>query len=121
MHNNGESIVVERILNAPVEHVWQAFTDPELLKRWFAKEAKVVAERGGPYELFWEPANPERNSTLGCRVTHAEPQRWLAFTWRGPTIYDDPMNEGDPRRDLPGRGCTSRGTARAKLPCGSST
>ena len=96
MHNNGESIVVERILNAPVEHVWQALTDPELLKRWFAKEAKVVAERGGPYELFWEPANPERNSTLGCRVTHAEPQRWLAFTWRGPTIYDDPMNEGDP-------------------------
>ena len=52
MHNNGESIVVERILNAPVEHIWQAFTDPELLKRWFATEVKVVAERGGPYELF---------------------------------------------------------------------
>ena len=48
MHNNGESIVVERILNALVEHVWQAFTDPELLKRWFAKEAKVVKYlRGG--------------------------------------------------------------------------
>src|SRR5215212_2713599 len=120
MHNNGESIVVERILNAPVEHIWQAFTDPELLKRWFAKEVKVVAERGGLYELFWEPANPERNSTLGCRITHAEPQRWLAFTWRGPPSTTTPLMRVTSRRDLLGQGCDSRGTARAKLPCGSS-
>ena len=88
-----EPITLNLSLNAPVERVWQAWTVSDEVARWFAEQANVVAERGGPYELFWEPAHPERNSTLGCRITILQPQAWLGFTWRGPALYDEVMNE----------------------------
>jgi uncharacterized protein YndB with AHSA1/START domain len=87
---------IERSFDAPIERVWRAFTDPGNLTSWFAKEANARAEHGGPHELFWEPENSERNSTIRCRLTYVEPRKWLAFTWRGPSLYDDPMNYGDP-------------------------
>lgn len=88
-----EAITMEKTLHTPVESVWRAWTDPEQLCPWFALKANVVAERGGPYELFWDPSHPDRQSTLGCRITFIQPQRWLGFTWRGPTVFDDLMNE----------------------------
>lgn len=87
------AIILEETLNAPIDRVWRAWTDPERLCPWFALRANVVPNRGGPYELFWDLAHPERQSTLGCRITFIQPQRWLGFTWRGPSIYDDLMNE----------------------------
>ncbi len=41
-------LVVEKALHVPIGRVWVAFTEPEQLRRWFAKEANVEAERGGP-------------------------------------------------------------------------
>jgi hypothetical protein len=35
----------------------------------------VEAKAGGKYELFWEPAKREQNSTLAYRVTAAEPSQ----------------------------------------------
>ncbi len=32
-------LVLERTLDAPVELVWKALTDPQHLKRWFAPQA----------------------------------------------------------------------------------
>ena len=32
-------LVLERTIEAPVELVWQAYTDPEHLKRWFRRLA----------------------------------------------------------------------------------
>lgn len=88
-----EAITMEETLNAPIDRVWRAWTDPEQLCPWFALRANVVPKRGEPYELFWDLAHPERQSTLGCRITFIQPQRWLGFRWRGPSIYDDVMNE----------------------------
>ena len=87
------TITIEETVNAPIDRVWRAWTDPEQLCPWFALKANVVPVRGGPYELFWDPAHPERQSTLGCRITFIQPKRWLGFTWRGPSPYDDLMNE----------------------------
>ena len=33
---NGRELVLERIINAPREKVFKAWTDPELMKQWFA-------------------------------------------------------------------------------------
>jgi len=60
-----EAITIEKTLSARADRVWRAWTDPEQLCPWFALKANVVLERGGPYELFWDPAHPERQSTLG--------------------------------------------------------
>lgn len=88
-----EPITIDLSLNAPIHRVWRAWTTGSELARWFAEGANVVAERGGPYELFWDPPHPGRDSTLGCRVTILQPLKWLGFTWRGPAVYDSIMNE----------------------------
>ena len=38
-------IRIERVFDAPVERVWQAFTDPELLAQWWGRGNKLVIER----------------------------------------------------------------------------
>ena len=42
-------LVLERTLNAPRELVWKAWTDPKLLKQWFAPK---------PYEISEVEINP---------------------------------------------------------------
>ncbi len=37
-------LVLERTLDAPIDHVWQAYTDPNHLKRWFAPRPYEITE-----------------------------------------------------------------------------
>jgi uncharacterized protein YndB with AHSA1/START domain len=41
---NDFDLVLERTLDAPVEMVWQAYTDPKHLKRWFAPKPYEISE-----------------------------------------------------------------------------
>ena len=88
-----KDITIERRLNASIDRVWRAWTDSTQTGTWFAAGSNIQPERGGAYELFWDLAHPERESTIGCRVTFIQPKKWLGFTWRGPSVYDDLMNE----------------------------
>lgn len=72
------------------------FTENEKLKLWLTEEADVKAEVGGPYELFWNPADRQYDSTIGCKVTALVPDRLIAFQWKGPKQYSEFMNETDP-------------------------
>jgi uncharacterized protein YndB with AHSA1/START domain len=38
-------IRIERVFDAPVERIWQAFTDPELLAQWWGRGNQLVIER----------------------------------------------------------------------------
>lgn len=84
--------MLEVAVAAPVDRVWKAWTDPEQLVRWLANAANVQVQVGGPYELFWEPDRPERNSTQGCQITAMHECEWISFTWKGPEPYADLMN-----------------------------
>jgi uncharacterized protein YndB with AHSA1/START domain len=90
------AIHMNRSLPLPAGKVWQALIDADQVGTWCAAAATVTAERGGSYELFWQPETPELNSTIGCRVTAVAPEHYLAFTWRGPDELSDVMNDGDP-------------------------
>jgi uncharacterized protein YndB with AHSA1/START domain len=72
------------------------FTRNEHLEQWLCVKAKVKPELGGRYELFWSPEHPEVDSTIGCRITAFEPNRVLAFEWKGPKQYRRFMNSADP-------------------------
>jgi uncharacterized protein YndB with AHSA1/START domain len=89
-------VEMNRHLQAAPERVWQALVEPEQVGTWFAASARISPERGGAYELFWQPETPEHNSTVGCRVTAIAASRHIAFTWRGPDELSTTMNEGDP-------------------------
>ena len=41
---NDTDLVLERTIDAPVELVWKAYTDPEHLKRWFAPRPYEITE-----------------------------------------------------------------------------
>jgi uncharacterized protein YndB with AHSA1/START domain len=41
---NENDLVLERTLDAPVELVWKAYTDPEHLKQWFAPKPYQITE-----------------------------------------------------------------------------
>jgi uncharacterized protein YndB with AHSA1/START domain len=75
---------------------FEMFTVNGELEKWLAARADVEARLGGKYELFWNPDEPEFDSTVGCRVTAFAPGRLLAFEWKGPKQYSDFMNECQP-------------------------
>lgn len=57
MKNGNEALVIERIFDAPREKVWKAWTDPEMIKKWWGPKdftapfAKIDLREGGKYLL----------------------------------------------------------------------
>ncbi len=72
------------------------FTRNRLLESWLARKAEVEPVEGGKFELFWQPENKRLNSTLGCRITAIEPDRFLSFEWRSPEQFKHFANQADP-------------------------
>ena len=87
------TIRVEVSIAASLDQVWLAWTSSDLITSWFAPEANVEASVGGPFELFFDPANHGHQSTKGCIFTLVEPLRRLGFTWRGPDQFKWVMND----------------------------
>jgi uncharacterized protein YndB with AHSA1/START domain len=78
----------ERALDAPVERVWRAYTEPQLLAQWWGRgnELKVVRfefERGGHWRLE-EHAHGEVHGFEG-RYGDIEPMKRIrqTFEWDG--------------------------------------
>ena len=73
-------------INAPLNKVWEAWTSAEHTRHWLAPRAKVEFRCGGAFEFFWSD-NPERDSTLGCKLLEIEPEKHLKFEWQGKTEF----------------------------------
>lgn len=78
------------------EAIFPYFTESRLLQSWLTARAEVEPQVNGKYELYWEPSDPENNSTIGCRITAIERPRLLAFQWRSPEQYKAFANGADP-------------------------
>ncbi len=70
-------IVMTRSFNAPRRLVWDAYTKPELLKRWllgpdgwYFITCDVDLRVGGKYRFVWK--NDEKNATLGMGGEYRE-------------------------------------------------
>lgn len=96
-------LVVTRIVDAPVEEVWRAWTDPDLVRRWWgpkdytAPVARIDLREGGRY-IFGMRA-PEAHGghthyTAGV-YTMVVPLQRLEFTQR---LVDADGNPIDPAR-----------------------
>jgi uncharacterized protein YndB with AHSA1/START domain len=66
-------VVRELVLPAPPEEVWDALTDPERLREWFANE---VEWDGDELVYRWDDGDERR-----ARIDEAEEPRRLGFTW----------------------------------------
>lgn len=74
---------VSTVIDAPVEKVFEAFIDPELLKRWCGAPAPVVEPRvGGAYVYGWSYEVDGRQVAGGpTRILEYEPNRKLVTDW----------------------------------------
>jgi uncharacterized protein YndB with AHSA1/START domain len=72
-----EPVHVERELASDPNTVFEWFTDPVLLTRWWPSEADIDLRPGGPFRMYWE--RPDVTLRGEYRVT--DPGRRLDHTW----------------------------------------
>jgi len=83
-------------LRCDQHQAFKMFTSNSLLESWLTDVAEVEPFAGGKYELFWEPNDRENNSTIGCKVTAIEADKFLCFEWRSPKQFKHFANIADP-------------------------
>ena len=84
----GESLEVRRRIAAPPEDVYDAWTTPEILTRWFSPTTNhavivhlVDARVGGRYRIEMRHTSGKSHIAVGEYREMQRPTR-LAFTWR---------------------------------------
>ncbi len=81
------ALTLHRVIDAPVEAVWAAWTEPEMLRRWLAPGSatvlRAVAEVavGGTFLVELRDADGRRWLTSGV-YREVVPLRRLVHTWR---------------------------------------
>ncbi|OUZ07621.1 polyketide cyclase [Aeromicrobium sp. PE09-221] len=89
-----------RTLDAPVERVWEAWTDPDQLARWHhpvgvstpRETVRVDLREGGTYSYTMVADETGETYPTGGTYLTVEPPHRLVFTWGAP---------GDAREDQP--------------------
>lgn len=80
-----KAIVVEVIVKAPIDDVWQAWTTTDGVKSFFAPDAHVQLQVDGPFEIFFNPyAKPGEKGADGMRIIGFQESKMLSFTWNAP-------------------------------------
>ena len=83
-----KTLRIERTFQAPAEAVFDAFTNEEVLRRWFhaahdweTTEAEVDLRVGGAVRVVMRNPHKDEEYGGGGRYTEVEPPTRLAFTW----------------------------------------
>ncbi len=73
------SLVLERIFDAPAERVWLAISDHQQMKAWYFNLESFKPEVG--FTFSFAAGSADREYVHLCRITEVVPQRKLAYTW----------------------------------------
>jgi len=78
---------ISRVIEAPRDRVYAAWTDPEQLKQWFGpenvktRELVADARMGGTFR--WDHINPEgEEMTIRGEYRELQPDKKIVFTWQ---------------------------------------
>ena len=80
-------ILAESAFPAPIERVWQAWTDPERIVKWFGlaphalKSAEVDLRNGGAWRFIFSGVDEPYAALEGVYIDVEAPSR-LVFSWR---------------------------------------
>ena len=76
---------LRREVDVPPQLVWRAWTEPQLLMKWFTPApwrttlCELDLRPGGKFRTVMEGPNGEKNDSTGC-VLHVVPGRIMVFT-----------------------------------------
>ena len=96
----GLSLELTRVIAAPKARVFDAWTRPEMIRRWFGPEGFTTPlvntdpKPGGPYEIHMEGPKPgagevQRKSAVTGTYTKVNPFDLLQFTWSASWSADE--------------------------------
>ena len=84
---NNDSVYLEKVFDTEVDNVWQAWTDPVIVLKWFGSdpdgkglEAKLEVYKGGSFEVTFEDSDQTQHTCSGAYLEVEELQR-LVFSW----------------------------------------
>jgi len=88
MNVQSEQLRLERSFAAPREEVFRAWTEPEVLRRWWAAapdwestRAEVDVRVGGRYRLSMRDPQSGDEHTVGGEYVEIDPPARLVYTW----------------------------------------
>jgi uncharacterized protein YndB with AHSA1/START domain len=105
MMADGNDLVLERTLDAPIDLVWKAYTNPEHMKRWFAPLPYEISE----IELDLKPGGIFRIRMVGpdgFDTGHGVPGCVLEVKEREKLVWTSALGPGY-RPNETGEGCES--------------
>lgn len=73
-------LVVEEILNAPVNRVWNAITDKDEMKRWYFDFAEFKPIVGFEFQFYG--GTEEKQFLHLCKIIEVFPDQKLSYSWR---------------------------------------
>jgi uncharacterized protein YndB with AHSA1/START domain len=93
---SGENLRLERSFQAPAQRVFDAWTNEEVLRRWFygqpgweTPEAQVDLRVGGAVRVVMRNPDKGEDHGGGGHYTEVDPPKRLAFTWRWDNDEED--------------------------------
>lgn len=99
MNVQTEQLRLERTFTAPREEVFRAWTEPEVLRRWWAAAptwecpvAEADVRVGGRYRLTMRDPDSGEEHTVGGEYVAVESPERLVYTWTWEANDDDPTS-----------------------------
>ncbi len=77
----GGEVVLQREFPQPVDRVWRAITDSEVIAKWLMPNT-FMPTVGHEFTFQTKPA-PGFDGVVQCRVIAVEPEKSLSYTWKG--------------------------------------
>ncbi|HEX4701412.1 MAG TPA: SRPBCC domain-containing protein [Pseudonocardiaceae bacterium] len=90
MGRTDSAIRTETFYRHPPARVWRAITDPDALAAWLMPN-DFVAELGHKFTFRTQPVPPYFDGIVHCEVIQLDPEKTLAYTWRGMPGMDTVM------------------------------
>ena len=75
-----EPVIIERTFDAPIDKVWKALTNKNLMKEWYFNLAEFKPVAG--FEFSFEGGPLGKSYIHLCRITKVESFKTLAYTWK---------------------------------------
>lgn len=84
---NKDSVFIETTIHSPVEKVWEAWTNPGIIKNWFGSDPKgkvlsatLDVRPGGSFEVTFKDPDQTEHTCMGM-YNEVKKFSKLTFTW----------------------------------------
>src|SRR5687768_595296 len=77
---NNNAVIIEKLLQAPVEKVWQAITGRDQMKEWYFDLSEFRPEKGFEFRFTGQGSKGEQYTHL-CRITEVVLYKKLQYSW----------------------------------------